>query len=338
MRRYYLHLLGGRNDMNAAVDAMPRVRASISPTDVRRPQKKRKARAMTSSERGIKFRKKQHERQQQLMASTDALRREIARLQALKDMRGGSSLAASVSEGGAPLRFALEYFAQFRFGVAGKAPTPATRMATTVEQQVAFLKAMVEPDALFNGIPAVSFVMNAFSQKKMLSSFRMEREASNLVGVEDSAVIVNTGVSHMRYSRHTIEQLFPHILGNEELVRKLVGRQLHMPFKVTMFFNARGRLARGEFERDMVVGMYEVLRDVDECAALLGREAVDQFLVQHQSDAKKHRKERIAVDCDRFEEIVEETDVRRASQVDERPSSQPPTSPAAPMDLKFILS
>lgn len=309
----------------------------MSPTDVRRPPKKRKARAMTSSERGIKFRKKQHERQQQLQTATDALRREIARLEALKDMRGGSSLAASVSEGGAPLRFALEYFAQFRYGVAGDSPTPASRMATTAEQQVAFLKAMVEPDALFNGIPAVSFVMNAFSQKKKLSSFRVEREASRLVGVEDSVVIVNTGVSHMRYSRFTIEQLFPHVLGNEELVRKLVGRQLHMPFKVTMFFNARGRLARGEFERDMVAGMYEVLRDVDDCAALLGREAVDQFLAQHQPDTEEQREESVAVDSGRFEEIVE-SDVRRADQADERPHSQPTTQPAAPMDLKFILS
>lgn len=338
MRRYYLHLL-------TSPEASPRARVSISPTDARRPQKKRKARAMTSSERGLKFRKEQQERQEQLVTSTDKLRREIARLEALKDMRKGLMLITSFTEGGAPLRFALEYFAQFRFGVAGESNVPVSMMMTTAEQQLAFLRAMVEPEALFNGVPAVTFVISSFSQKKKLSSFRIERESSELLSIDNSAIVVTKGVSHMRYSRHTIEQLFPHVLDNEELVRKLVGRQLHMPFKVSMFFNKQGKLSRGEFERDAVAGMYEVLRDVKDCAALFGEEAVDRFLAQQKSEETRwqRREEVITADAERFEELVDDATDRADHQAvtqdpGDRPDGRASAPPAAPMDLKFILS
>lgn len=252
---------------------------SISPGH--KPSGKRKV--MTSSERGLKFRRKQQEREKVLLTTTAKLRREIARLQALKDIREGYALVRTFTESGSPLKFVLEYFAQFRFGVAGMSTTPVSMMTTTLSQQQAFLEAMVEPGTLFGRTPAASVIMGGLVRKtRDHSSFRLECQSTRLVSAGKCVVVVTTGFTHLRYSRHTIQQLYPHVLHNEDLVRKLVGRQLHVPFTMKMFFSERGRLVNVEIEPDFVAALYEVLRNAEECALLLGEARVKKFIVGQQ--------------------------------------------------------
>lgn len=243
-----------------------------------------RARPMTSSERGIKFRKKQQERQQRLLSSTETLRREIARLEALKDLREGSALVTSFTEGGAPMKFALEYFALFRAGVPLQGG--GERDDAFVLKQEIFLSEMLDPAMCFCGKPALPELIAQWRVKVAAhASIRLERSSSHLVTSDNCATVVSEGFMHMRYARRTIEKMYPHAVANEELVQKLIGRMLHMPFRSKMYFNERGKLDRLEIEPDLFTALYGVLRDLRECEVLLGKTRMPKLLTNEMTAA-----------------------------------------------------
>lgn len=246
---------------------------------------KRKARALSSSERGLRFRQRQREYQEALEASTRRLRLEIARLQAASDARRSSR---TFSTGSSPMRFALEYFSQFRFGLARFSSVPASVTRTTEQTQDAFLEAMTEPGARMFGRPLVAAIKGALASKNRLhGAFRLVLETTELLTADGSAVVVSRGCNLLRYTRRTIEALYPHVLWNEPLVHKLVGRQVRVPFVMKMFFNEGGRLENIEVDADMVLALYEVLRDLDECVEVLGYAPVAKFVGRRGMDAQQ---------------------------------------------------
>lgn len=293
-------------------------------------------RPLTSSERGVLFRRRERERERALAADTERLRREVARLQALKAVRESALLAQSFIEGGSPLRFAREYFAQFRFGVAGVAgvATAETTTTTSRRQQEAFMEALVEPGTVFGGRPATAIMLAGLAKKTMdHSSFRLECGSMQLVEVDTDTVVVTTGFNHLRVSRRTLQQQYPHVLHDEALAAKLVGRQLHVPFTMRMFFGQSGRLVKVEIESDFVSALYEVLRDADECAFVLGQARVRKVVVGphiHAEDSAGERWEPPATRAaSRFEELAEPED---------EPQQTAPASPPVPSSLAFLLS
>lgn len=293
-----------------------------------------KPKAMTSSERGLKFRKKQQERQLMLQASTEDLRREIARLEALRTLHQSRAVVGTSTEcSSTPMRFTLEYFAQFRHGVRDSLTT------TSPAQQETFLSNMIEPGTCFFGKPAIQAIMDGLRQKAAAhSAMRMERTASHLVTIEGCATVVSHGVTHLRYSRRTIEMLYPHVLHNEELVRKLVGRQLHVPFTSKMFFNARGRLVNIEIEPDFFSALYEVLHDLRECEELLGQARVRKFIAGRVEPVQADRPT-IAAAVTAVAEPSEPLRVSEAALSSAQWSPSSDESRASPaMTMRFILS
>lgn len=301
-----------------------------------------RARPMTSSERGIKFRQKQQERQQMLVSSTEKLRREIARLEALKDLREGSALVTSFTEGGAPMKFALEYFALFRAGVPLQGGDP--RDDAFVMKQEMFLNDMLDPAMNFCGKAAVPELIAQWRIKVAAhASIRVERTSSQLVSTDNCATVVSEGFMHMRYARKTIENLYPHAVVKEDLVQKLIGRMLHMPFRSNMFFNERGKLDRLEIEPDLFTALYDVLRNLRECEVLLDKtrmpklianDATSTVTVLEPVDNKLPMMAMMAVPAP-------ENDARASAAAAAASSSTDATArapPTAAMDLEFILS
>jgi hypothetical protein len=296
-----------------------------------------RARPMTSSERGIKFRKKQQERQQRLLSSTEMLRREIARLEALKDLREGSALVTSFTEGGAPMKFAFEYFALFRAGVPLQGG--GQRDDAFVLKQEIFLSEMLDPAMCFCGKPALPELIAQWRVKVAAhTSIRVERSSSHLVTTDNCATVVSEGFMHMRYARKTIEKMYPHAVANEELVQKLIGRMLHMPFRSKMYFNERGKLDRLEIEPDLFTALYGVLRDLRECELLLGKTRMPKLITNEATS--------IVTVLEPVENTLpmmammavpaSENDAR--ATVSQSPRAAALGQPDAPMNLEFILS
>lgn len=231
------------------------------------PQAKRRARIRDSDALTTK---KPREQEQLLALSTEKLWREMARLEALKRIREGSSFVTNFSECGAPMKIVYEFFTQFRYGVAGMAGVPPSLMMTTATKQQEFVDAMIEPGAVCYGIPAASAIIGGFAFKnKVHSSFRLERTATQIVTEEETVTIVSKVNNYLWYSLESVKALHPHILGNEKIMKKLVGRMLCVPLTMKLHFNTSGRLIDLTCDTDLMSGLMGVLGDMDECLKVL---------------------------------------------------------------------
>ncbi|EGZ18372.1 hypothetical protein PHYSODRAFT_315222 [Phytophthora sojae] len=208
---------------------------------------------MSNSERGIKFRERQREREATLSQETDRLRDEIQRLQVLRDLCEAKSLASEYCTAAVPMKFIMEYFQQFRIGL--HVPNaPAT------------------PHTKFGGKPAVEMILSIWEHySRFHTSVKLELESADLITGKNWSSVAVRGILHLRYSRRTIQHVFPSAIGDEELIQKLISRQLHVHYRAQMHFNAYGRLEGYEITPAFVGALMEVLGSIRGCERMLGR-------------------------------------------------------------------
>ncbi|KAL4162105.1 hypothetical protein PRNP1_002653 [Phytophthora ramorum] len=112
----------------------------------------------------------------------------------------------------------------------------------------------------------------------LLELFPMEGAAKTYPSLaardRDEAVYVvkSTGVTTLRISRLTIENIFPHILTDEQLVQHLVGKTYSFSFTVFSHVSADGRIFQMESRVDLSSSLMTLLQDRD-AAVKMTREA-----------------------------------------------------------------
>ncbi|RLN96394.1 hypothetical protein BBJ28_00003190 [Nothophytophthora sp. Chile5] len=279
---------------------------------------KAKSKPMNSSERGVKFRQKQQERQIALLAETETLRQQVLRLQELRDLHAEKALTTPYTATGSPLKFVREYFDQFRNGL--RVPG-ASALVLSWEKQNAFLNAMIEPYTAFDDTPAVNKILGVWQRYSTFhSSVKLSCVSMDLITTDNCSTVLVHGVLHLRYSRRTIENVFPHAIADEDLVQKLIGRQLQVHYKANMHFNAHGKLEGYEVVPDFVGALMEILGDLRDCNRMMGRALVKEHVLGEKSEPEV---ERMPV------EIPPDPEACDVEMTVSRPST---------MDLAFILS
>ncbi|RLN60140.1 hypothetical protein BBP00_00006135 [Phytophthora kernoviae] len=190
----------------------------VVPRPLGKPKSKK---PMTNSQRGIKFRQRQQERQIALFTNNQALRQQVLRLEALRDMHTSKALTTPYSTTGAPMKFVMEYFDQFRIGL--RVPgAPATVL--NGEKQKNFLNALLEPHTMFGDTPAADLILSIWERySKFHSSVKLSCVSTNLIATDNCATVIVHGVLHLRYSRRTIENVYPNAASEENLIQKLIG-------------------------------------------------------------------------------------------------------------------
>ncbi|KAG6595801.1 formaldehyde dehydrogenase AdhA [Phytophthora cinnamomi] len=299
----------------------------------RRGKAKGKAKPMTSSERGIKFRQRQHERQITLLTDNQMLRQQVLRLQAMRDMYTQKSLSAPSSIGGtSPMSFVIEYFNQFRIGLqVPGAPAPIL----SSEKQKDFLGALIEPHTTFGGKPAAELILSIWERyTKFHSSVKLTCESAELITADTSSSVVVHGTLHLRYSRRTIENIYPHAAADEDLIQKLIGRQLHVHYRAQMHFNANGRLEAYEMAPDFVGALMEVLGNLRDCERIMGRALIRGHALGEEPEPEVEGMEPVEILPDSDAEEEEAPSLNSAT-VEE--AEAPPASCRA-MNLDYILS
>ncbi|KAK1943301.1 hypothetical protein P3T76_004697 [Phytophthora citrophthora] len=86
-------------------------------------------------------------------------------------------------------------------------------------------------------------------------------------------VVKSSGVNTLRISRLTLEQIFPHILTDEELVQYLIGKTYSFQFTVFSHVSADGKIFQMESRVDLASSLMALLQDRD-TAVKMAREAV----------------------------------------------------------------
>lgn len=103
------------------------------------------------------------------------------------------------------------------------------------------------------------------------TSVKLELESADLITGKNWSSVAVRGILHLRYSRRTIQHVFPSAIGDEELIQKLISRQLHVHYRAQMHFNAYGRLEGYEITPAFVGALMEVLGSIRGCERMLGR-------------------------------------------------------------------
>jgi hypothetical protein len=85
-------------------------------------------------------------------------------------------------------------------------------------------------------------------------------------------VVKSTGVTTLRISRLTIENIFPHILADEELLQQLIGKTYSFSFAMFSHVRADGRIFQMESRVDLSSSLMTLLQDRDAAAEMI-REA-----------------------------------------------------------------
>ncbi|KAJ0397892.1 hypothetical protein ATCC90586_009622 [Pythium insidiosum] len=80
-----------------------------------------------------------------------------------------------------------------------------------------------------------------------------------LRGCSESPVVVMKGDLHTQYSRAMIENLFPHLFRNEQLLVLLLDKNVTYPCTYHFYFTANGAFHSKLVEADFVHGLQQVL-------------------------------------------------------------------------------
>ncbi|GAB9467776.1 hypothetical protein Gpo141_00005111 [Globisporangium polare] len=104
-----------------------------------------------------------------------------------------------------------------------------------------------------------------------LRFIRLQLHSSNIVNAEGSVMITTKGTLHFQILRDTIAGIFPHIIGQEWLVSKLVGREVVPAVSLTFYFDARDKVCKYVVDLDFFQTFAELLADPEDVNILLGR-------------------------------------------------------------------
>lgn len=84
-------------------------------------------------------------------------------------------------------------------------------------------------------------------------------------------VVQVSGRMHLRLSRDTVMLVYPHIVQDEALSYRVVGREIDPPFSIVFQFNDSGKLCKLEFMVDFASAFMQLLNSAEQVAMLLGR-------------------------------------------------------------------
>lgn len=199
------------------------------------------------------------------------IRQEIQSLMMARDLLNARIVRHRREPTGSLLLKIKAYFEVFRRGWAisdGRRKFPRS-----AADQLAFLSNIVHEHVWIGnnlyGVRNLAHQMEIYSTFMRIIEIRMF--AHHIVDVEDSVVINTSGVLCFQVIRSTIMEIFPHVLGHESLVNRLIGQEISAPINTTFYFDAQGTITRYEVELDLVGAFRAILKNPGELAALLGQ-------------------------------------------------------------------
>ncbi|KAG3112079.1 hypothetical protein PI124_g3625 [Phytophthora idaei] len=261
-------------------DARLVVTATMRP-ELPAPTKKKKtgkARAL-STERSRQCRERQKLYSENLEAVVRALHTEVRDLEILRSLRREQCLQLRGSVSGSLAKIVREYMTVFRHGM--PAPTveaatagmkralPAVAYQPSPDAQCEFLNCIMDPyvevfDWCGRFVLGASTLLNGWTAwAAWHDSLSFELVDIDVVDTEDTLAVTTKANLRVRVSQKTIEQLFPHILGNQLLCNKLLGQEICYPICDTFFFASNKRIIKYMCDLDFTDALLPVAGDYE---------------------------------------------------------------------------
>lgn len=249
---------------------------------------------MSNSERGKYYRRKRKNYTAELSASVNKLRRQVAALMAAQQLRQELVVGHRQTPLGSLAKRVKEYCVQFEYGTpVMMAPAidsrggtmQLARVAAASSQQARFLHATMEERVGFGEFAGIALLLDQWERySKYHAALRFEFKSLDVVSpTEDEAneepvlpVIVLRAELHVRYSLETIDQVFPHLLDDTELVQELVGLEITYPCVNTFYFSTSGKIERYNPEVDFIGALATKIRSMAGVAHVLSRALISK--------------------------------------------------------------
>ena len=197
------------------------------------------------------------------------------------------------------------------------------------------MDAMVQPDVQFGDMKGTAPVIEQWKRYSIFhSSLFLEFLSFRMDTIANCSVVTTSGVLHMRYSRKTLENLFPHVIAHEDLVQKLIGKELHLKYTDHFYFDEDGKVGRYELFPDMVGALYELAGNLEDVSLLLGGAMIEDRAMIKQPASVEVLQEEHEESHAEAEEEEEEEESNRSDSGMSTSSSPPPLV----MNIDFILS
>jgi hypothetical protein len=220
----------GSGSDTRAVEATTAVLVVTTKPPPKRRGRKAHLPKMNNSERGKYYRNKRKRYGDELMSSVAAVREEIVRLHAMKAICNDLSISTHMSLPGSFGRIVREFFVQFRHGVQ-LSPARRNMALPDVEistcQQELYMNATMARDVDFGEFQGIDTIMDQWQRYSQYHSLLVfEMLDMHITGPKSAPIVSANGRLRARYSRKTIENVFPHVVGNEPLIQRLIGKSL----------------------------------------------------------------------------------------------------------------
>jgi len=97
----------------------------------------------------------------------------------------------------------------------------------------------------------------------------LDLTSRELVKYEDSQIVFYTAVIRVIVSRSTLVLIYPHILQNESLVQRIIGKELVLPVHGYMQFDESRRVTFANLQMDYIGAWSKLCNSLEEVAALV---------------------------------------------------------------------
>lgn len=268
-----------------------------------------------NSERARRYRKRKKERVGNTVEKVEELRAHVAELCARKRFYEEKQLAAPFTASTRAVKMVREYFSVFRYGVQVPSMSPsgvsrytsgsmrsnssdsssgggASTAMVSVRRQETFLENMAHPEVVFGDFIGVHPLIDQWKKYSFFHrSVQLEFVSFRMTMADGCPIVSTTGVLHLRYTRKTMEQLFPHACCNEELVQRMIDKEVHLGYSDHFYFDAQGKMIRYELVPDLVSALLEAVGNLQDVALLLGDALIekDAVIVQEIRDDEEER-------------------------------------------------
>lgn len=214
------------------------------------------------------------------------LQQEVRSLTAARDiLLAARSLHRRHDPSGSLMKAVTAYYDVIRFGITPESTNHSSstnklgelgrrsHRTYTQKEQREFLQNFVDEEIDCGG--GLVGVDVFFEQLRRYSVFMRYLDIHLLtfevVNADDTVLIITTGSLHIQILRGTIAGVFPHVLGYEWLVSKLVGHKVAIAATVSFYFNQRDKVTKYVVDLDFLKAFADLLADPEEVDILFGR-------------------------------------------------------------------
>uniref|UniRef100_A0AAV1UBH1 BZIP domain-containing protein n=1 Tax=Peronospora matthiolae TaxID=2874970 RepID=A0AAV1UBH1_9STRA len=267
---------------------------------------------MSNSERGKYYRRRRSRYSKHLESRVAELRNEIAALTVSRQVQQELALSQRRTPLGAAALIVNEYCLLFTHGTpvrlaVDEKDASASLVAQATSTQRGFLQAVVIDRLRFGDFVGLDLVLAQWERYSLYHSaidWTMEsldviqpvRSRGLITTAEDDddddddgpLVVTITATLRVQFSQRTIEKVFPHLMGDQALMRLLIGLVVKYPCINHFHFDRNGAIEWYAPEVNYVAGLMNALKCPELVARIMGNALIEQeHMIGDDSDGRR---------------------------------------------------